>query len=72
MLDLSDSPNSEFINYYNLTCIVDLLADEVVATEIEQEESDNAGDNLPGDIVIFLSVIVNPTKWLAGESEARL
>ncbi len=40
MLDLSDSSNSEFVNNYNLRCTVDLLADEVVATEIDQEESE--------------------------------
>ncbi len=41
MLDLSDSPNSEFVNNYNLRYTVDLLADEIVATEIDQEESDS-------------------------------
>ncbi len=41
MLDLSDSPNSEFINNYNLRCTVDLLANEVVTTEIDQEESES-------------------------------
>ncbi len=51
MLDLSDSPNSEFINNYNLRCTVDLLANEVVTTEIDQEESDSEGEDLPGDIL---------------------
>ncbi len=51
MLDLSDSHNSEFINNYNLRCTVDLLADEVVTTEIDQEESDSGGEDLPGDIL---------------------
>ncbi len=37
MLGLSDPPNSEFVNNYNFSCTVDLLADEVVATEIDQE-----------------------------------
>ncbi len=41
MLDLSDSPNSEFINNYNRRCTVDLLADE-----IDQEESDSERDDL--------------------------
>ncbi len=41
MLGLSDSSNSEFVNKYNLRCTVDLSANEVVATEIDQEESDS-------------------------------
>ncbi len=51
VLDLSDSPNSEFVNNYNLRCTVDLFADEVVATEIDQEESDIEGEDLAGDIL---------------------
>ncbi len=51
MLDLSDSLNSEFVNNYNLRCTVDLLADEVVATETDQEESGSEGEDLPGDIL---------------------
>ncbi len=51
VLDLSDSPNSEFVNNDNLKCTVDLLAGEVVATEIDQEESDIEGEDLPGDIL---------------------
>ncbi len=51
MLNLSDSPNSEFVNNYNLRCMVDLLADEVVATEIDIEGSDSEGEDLPGDIL---------------------
>ncbi len=51
MPDLSDSPNSEFVNNYNLRCTVDLLADEVVATETDQEESETEGEDLPGDIL---------------------
>ncbi len=41
VLDLSDSPNSECVNNYNLRCTVDLLVNEIVATEIDQEESDS-------------------------------
>ncbi len=51
MLDLSDSPNSEFVNNYNLRYTVDLLVDDVVATEIDQEESDREAEDLPGDIL---------------------
>ncbi len=51
MLYLSDSPNNEFVNNYNLRCTVDLLADEIVATEIDQEESGSEGEDLPGDIL---------------------
>ncbi len=46
-----DSPNSEFVNNYNLRCTVDLLADEIVATEIDQEEGDSGGEDLPGHIL---------------------
>ncbi len=46
-----DSPNSEFVNNYNLRYMVDLLADEIVSTEIDQDESDSQGENLPGDIL---------------------
>ncbi len=49
MLDLSDSPHSEFVNNYILKCNVDLLADEVMATEIDQEISDSERDDLPED-----------------------
>ncbi len=52
VLDLSDSPNSEFINNYNLTCTVDLLADEFVATEIDQEEIESEEEDLPGDMLL--------------------
>ncbi len=51
MLDLSECPQNEFVYNYNLRCTVDLLADEVVATEIDQEESDSERDDLPGDIL---------------------
>ncbi len=51
MLDLSDSPNSEFVNNYNLRCTVDLLADEIMTTEIDQEETDSEGEDLLGDIL---------------------
>ncbi len=30
-----DSPKSEFVNNYNLRCMVDLLADEIVSAEID-------------------------------------
>ncbi len=46
-----DSPNNEFVNNYNLRCMVDLLADEIVSTEIDQEESNSEGEDLPGDIL---------------------
>ncbi len=46
-----DSPNSEFVNNYNLRCMVDLLADEIVSTEIDQDESESEGEDLPGDIL---------------------
>ncbi len=51
LLDLSDGPKSEFVNNYNLKCTVDLLADEVVTTEIDQEESDSEDEYLAGDIL---------------------
>ncbi len=50
-LALLSYPNSEFVNNYNLRCTVDILADEIVATEIDQEESDSTGEDLPGDIL---------------------
>ncbi len=31
--------------------MVDLLADEIVSTEIDQDESDYEGEDLPGDIL---------------------
>ncbi len=46
-----DSPNSEFVNNYNLRCMVDVLADKIVSTEIDQDESDSQGEDLPGDIL---------------------
>ncbi len=46
-----DSPNSEFVNNYSLRCMVDLLADEIVSTGIDQDESDSEGEDLPGDIL---------------------
>ncbi len=51
MLDLSDSLNSESGNSYTLSSNVDLLADELVTTEIDQEESNSEGEDLPGDIL---------------------
>ncbi len=43
VLDLSDSPNTEFLNNCNLRSTVDILADEFVATEIDHKESDTEG-----------------------------
>ncbi len=31
--------------------MVDLLADDIVSTEIDQKESDSEGEDLPGDIL---------------------
>ncbi len=44
-----DSPNSEFVNNYNLVCMVDILADEIVSTEIDQEENDRRSTLQCGD-----------------------
>ncbi len=54
MLDLCDSPKSEFVNNYNLRCTVDLLVDEFVATEIDQKERDTEEEDLQGDMLPFV------------------
>ncbi len=46
-----DSPICEFVNNYNLRCMVDLLADEIVSTEIDQDESNSEGKDIPGEIL---------------------
>ncbi len=35
---------------------VDLLADELVATEIDQEERDSEGEDPPGDILPVMTI----------------
>ncbi len=49
MLDLYDDPNSEFVTNSNHRRTVELLVDELVATEIDHEESDSEVEDLSRD-----------------------